>query len=162
MMPISNGAGGWESLDKELQQLDPDSETGRRYVDKLVKVWLKNGEEQWVLIHVEVQMSDETEFPLRMYIYNYRVFDKYNRREVASFAVLGDDNPHWRPDRVSFTGGGVWKPGSASRSSSSWITQNDAWSWRKAPIPSPRWFWPIWIPRRPARTRASGKTGSSG
>ena len=27
-----------------------------------------------------------------------RHFDKYNRRRVASFAVLGDDNPRWRPD----------------------------------------------------------------
>ena len=46
-----------ESLDKELQQIAPEAEIGRRYVDKLVKVWLKSGEEQWVLIHVEVQMS---------------------------------------------------------------------------------------------------------
>ena len=89
---------GWESLDKELRQIDSDSESGRRYVDKLAKVWLMDGQEQWVLVHVEVQMADESEFPLRMYVYNYRVFDKYNRREVASFAVLGDDNPCWRPD----------------------------------------------------------------
>ena len=53
----------WESLDKELQQIAPEAEIGRRYVDKLVKVWLKSGEEQWVLIHVEVQMSDEAIFP---------------------------------------------------------------------------------------------------
>jgi hypothetical protein len=93
---------GWESLDKELQQIAPEAETGRRYVDKLVKVWLKSGAEQWVLVHVEVQMSDESEFPVRMYIYNYRAFDKYNRREVASFAVLGDDNPRWRPSAFSY------------------------------------------------------------
>ena len=33
----------YESLDKELQQIAPEAELGRRYVDKLVKVWLKSG-----------------------------------------------------------------------------------------------------------------------
>ena len=37
----------YESLDKELQQIAPEAEIGRRYVDKLVKVWLKSGVEQW-------------------------------------------------------------------------------------------------------------------
>ena len=36
-----------------------------------------------------------------MYVYNYRIFDKYNK-EVASFAVLGDDNPDWRPDHFGY------------------------------------------------------------
>jgi hypothetical protein len=92
---------GCESLDKELQQIAPEAEIGRRYVDKLVKVWLKSGAEQWVLVHVEVQMSDDGRFAWRMYVYNYRLFDKYNR-EVASFAVLGDDNPRWRPQSFGY------------------------------------------------------------
>ena len=71
---------------------------GRRYVDKLIEVRLKSGVEQWILIHVEVQMDDKGDFPVRMFIYHYRIFDKYNRREVVSFAVLGDDNPNWRPN----------------------------------------------------------------
>ncbi len=95
-----------ESLDKELQRIAPDAETGRRYVDKLVRVSLKSGAEQWVLIHVEVQTSDDPKFAWRMYIYNCRLFDKYNR-EVASFAVLGDDNPRWRPDRFGYQRWGV-------------------------------------------------------
>jgi hypothetical protein len=90
-----------ESLDKELQQIAPEAEIGRRYVDKLVRVWLKSGAEQWVLIHVEVQMSEDGKFSWRMYVYNYRLFDRYNR-EVASFAVLGDDNPGWRPDSFGY------------------------------------------------------------
>ncbi len=90
-----------ESLDKELQQIAPEAEIGRRYVDKLVKVWLKSGEEQWVLVHVEVQMTDEAKFPWRMYVYNCRIFVMYNRR-VASFAVLGDDNPNWRPQSYGY------------------------------------------------------------
>ena len=96
----------WESLDKEFQQVATEAEIGRRYVDKLVKVWLKNGEEQWVLIHVEVQMTDETDFPWRMYVYNCRIFVRYNR-EVASFAVLGDDKSHWRPNSYGYRRWGV-------------------------------------------------------
>ncbi|MCI0458307.1 MAG: hypothetical protein L0Z62_15190 [Gemmataceae bacterium] len=88
---------GYETLDKEFQQVVRAAEQGRRYVDKLVKVWLKSGEEQWLLIHVEVQTSREGEFPKRMYVYNYRIFDRYDR-EVVSLAILGDDDPNWRPD----------------------------------------------------------------
>jgi hypothetical protein len=87
---------GYESLDKEFQQVVREAEIGRRYVDKLVKVWTKDGVECWVLIHVEVQTTHDAEFPRRMYVYNYRVFDRYNR-PVASLAVLADDDPDWRP-----------------------------------------------------------------
>ena len=44
----------YEMLDKEFQQIVREAEQGRRVVDKLVKVWLKSGEERWILIHVEV------------------------------------------------------------------------------------------------------------
>ena len=88
---------GYQSLDKEFQQAVREAEVGRRYVDKLVKVWTKDGLERWVLIHIEVQTAREAEFPKRMYIYNYRVFDRYDT-PVASLAVLADDDPNWRPD----------------------------------------------------------------
>src|SRR5262245_22701577 len=88
---------GYQTLDKELQQVVPAAEQGRRYVDKLVKVWLKSGEEKWILIHVEVQTSRESEFPKRMYVYNYRIFDRYDH-EVVSLAILGDEDAGWRPD----------------------------------------------------------------
>ena len=87
---------GYEYLDKELQQIVRDSELGRRYVDKLIKVWLKNGDEKWILIHVEVQGDEEAEFGQRMFVYYVRLFDNYNR-PVVSLAVLADENPNWRP-----------------------------------------------------------------
>jgi hypothetical protein len=37
-----------------------------------------------------------------MYVYNYRLFDRYYR-EVASLAVLGDERPTWRPDRFGYS-----------------------------------------------------------
>jgi hypothetical protein len=87
---------GYKSLDKEFQKVIREAEVGRRYVDKLVKVWTKAGVECWVLIHVEVQTTRDADFPERMYVYNYRVFDRYNRKG-ASLAVLADDDTNWRP-----------------------------------------------------------------
>jgi hypothetical protein len=49
------------------------------------------------LVHVEVQTSEEADFARRMYVHNYRLFDRYNR-EVVSLAILGDDNLQWRPE----------------------------------------------------------------
>ena len=44
-------------MDNVLEKIARDAEIGRRYADKLVKVWLKTGELAWVLIHIEVQAS---------------------------------------------------------------------------------------------------------
>jgi hypothetical protein len=85
-----------EMLDKELQRIVRQAEQRRRVVDKLAKVWLKNGEEHWLLIHIEVQAWREGDFPERMYVYNYRIFDRYGR-EVISLAILADEDPNWRP-----------------------------------------------------------------
>jgi hypothetical protein len=95
---------GFEFLDKELQKIVRTSASGRLYVDKLVKVWRKNGREAWVLIHIEVQTQRERNFARRMYGYNTRISDRYNRT-VVSLAVLADDDPSWRPDRY---GKGLW------------------------------------------------------
>ena len=88
-------------LDKELQQVIRDAELGKRLVDKLVKIYLLDGTESWVLIHIEVQGQEEDEFNRRMYTYNYRIFDCYNR-PVASIAVLGDTKEDWRPNQFGY------------------------------------------------------------
>jgi hypothetical protein len=83
-------------LDKELQQVVRGAATGRRFVDKLVKVWQSGGQETWVLVHIEVQGQRERAFPKRMFVYHNRLFDRY-ARPVASFVVLADDSENWRP-----------------------------------------------------------------
>ncbi len=88
-------------LDQELRQVVRDAELGQRFVDKLVKVYLKDGEETWILIHLEIQSQYESQFAERIYVYNYRIFDKYRRR-VASFIVLGDENTNWRPSEFGY------------------------------------------------------------
>ena len=89
-------AKGYELLDKELRQIAREAEIGKRVADQLVKVWTKDGEETWVLIHVEVQAQRQSEFPHRIYVYDYRIYDLY-QRPVASFAVLADEHSTWRP-----------------------------------------------------------------
>ena len=85
-------------LDNELRQIIKESKTGRRYVDKLVKVYRKSGEERWVLTHIEVQGQAQDTFPERMFIYSNRLHDIYQMR-VASLAILADNNIDWRPSR---------------------------------------------------------------
>jgi Domain of unknown function (DUF4351) len=84
-------------LDKELQSVAVDAEFGRRYADKLVRVWRIGGDEFWVLIHVEVQGRKEQTFAERMFVYHYRIFDRY-RCPILSLAVLSDSNKTWHPE----------------------------------------------------------------
>ena len=90
-----------QSLDKELQQITASSDTEKCIADKLYQVWLLNEQEIWILIHVEVQSQYDVEFSRRMYIYNYRAFDLY-QKPVVSLAILGDERTNWRPNRFRY------------------------------------------------------------
>ena len=92
----------WEFYDKEFQKLIQDSELESRRVDKLVKVWLKEGAEIWVLIHVEFQSYKDTDFAYRMFDYHTLIYKRY-RQPVASLAVFGDTDPNWKPDPIGYT-----------------------------------------------------------
>lgn len=80
-----------------MQRVARRAKDKRRYADKLAKVWRRDGTETWVLIHIEIQAGYEAEFAERMFVYYYRLFDRY-RLPLASLAVLADDRPRWRPD----------------------------------------------------------------
>src|SRR3990167_6335509 len=99
-----NWSKGYEALDKELTSITKESERGTRIVDKLMKVWRADGEETWVLLHIEVQGQPESTFAERMYIYHYRLFDRY-RKPIVSIAVLADDHPTWQPSAYEH---GLW------------------------------------------------------
>ena len=58
---------GYTFLDKELQQIARDARLGRRYADKLIQVWRRDGDEVWVVVHVEVQGQYEANFAERMF-----------------------------------------------------------------------------------------------
>jgi len=74
-----------------------DAEIGRKHADKLVRVWSLQDEPFHVMIHIEVQSDKDLNFPKRMYIYNYRIFDK-SYRPVTSPAILADEVNSWRPN----------------------------------------------------------------
>jgi hypothetical protein len=91
---------GFVFLDKEFQKVSRGAKVGSRLADKLVKVWTKDDTEVWVLVHIEVQDKRESDFAERMFIYAYRIYDRY-KCKIASLAILTDGNPNWRPQRFS-------------------------------------------------------------
>jgi len=87
---------GYTMLDKELNKLSARGALGSRTVDALVRVTRLAGEEEWVLIHLEVQSQVDPHFEARMAQYHCRIRDYYNR-DVCTLAILGDEVPGWRP-----------------------------------------------------------------
>jgi len=83
---------GYEFLDTELERVVRDATIGRRYADKLVKVFLVDGTETWLLIHIEVQGYPDPDFAQRMFVYYYRIFDRYGV-DVVSLALCTDVLP---------------------------------------------------------------------
>ena len=70
-------------------------------LDKLVRVTTRDGDEQWVCVHIEIQGQHEVDFPERLFVYNYRIYDRY-RRPVATLAVLADTSPSWKPSGFGY------------------------------------------------------------
>ena len=89
------------SLDKELEQITASGDSKTRHADKLFQVWLLDNQEVWILIHVEVQSQYDKKFERRMFIYNYRAFDLY-QKPVISLAILGDEKKNWRPNSYQY------------------------------------------------------------
>ncbi len=86
-------------LDKEMEQLFPPEgdEFSPKVVDKLVQVFTKDGGEEWILLHIEVQGQYQKDFSERMYRYYARIFDKYNR-SITAFAIFTEASTKPRPD----------------------------------------------------------------
>ena len=94
--PLVDFARPAEFLDKELANLSPPGRGRGRVADKLFKVWLLDGTEAWVLVHVEVQGKPQEDFPRRMGQMGYRIFDRHGVRPAA-LAILTDDDPNFHP-----------------------------------------------------------------
>ena len=86
-----------EFLEQEFRAIVKKGARGKRIVDKLAKVHLKNGKGV-CLLHVEVEKGGRKRkiFPLRMYMYDYRIYDTH-QENMASLALLVDGDPRWRP-----------------------------------------------------------------
>ena len=61
---------GFVFMDKELQELFLSCiKGGTPYADILVKVFLLDGSEKWLLVHIEIQGQNRRDFPKRMFRY---------------------------------------------------------------------------------------------
>jgi hypothetical protein len=109
-LPQAARRGDWtrdyEALEGELRPFLPTSQTGPLRVDKLVKVWqlqtaagevLEAGAPQEEYYHFEVQYRKEDDFEKRMSEYN-DVARVHLHNHVISTAILGDEDPGWRPE----------------------------------------------------------------
>jgi hypothetical protein len=88
-------ARGWTPLEQELQKLTPDSNSGLLRVDKLFEM-VARGSGDPRFAHFEAQMAKDQELPWRMFKYGRRAGEHFNQ-PVARFAILGDEDPDWRP-----------------------------------------------------------------
>lgn len=79
-------------LNKELSELFPELQKrgGTRFVDMLAKIFLKDGREEWVLIHIEIQGGNTRDFPIRMFRYWYRIYDRYSVSITALAIFTGN------------------------------------------------------------------------
>jgi len=84
----------WVSEEQELRPLTGDSETGTRHADKLFKARTLAGDDN--LLHVEVQGQPRTAFGRRVYVYGYRVDDRFGL-PADHLVILTDDDPDWLP-----------------------------------------------------------------
>jgi len=88
-----------EFLSQELRKIFKDGKIGKRYTDVLVKVHLKNGSVGCIYVHIEVQSDKDETFAERMFVYNYRIYERHREagEEVISLAILTDDDENFRP-----------------------------------------------------------------
>ncbi len=87
---------GYQRLEKEMIEISEEGGFSKQSADKLYRVYLKTGEEQLVLLHVEVQGYADKQFAERVWNYKNLIERKYRQR-VLSFAVLTDPDKDFRP-----------------------------------------------------------------
>ena len=98
---------GFEFLDKELSEMYPEPGKGSatRFADKLVKVFRRDGEEDCILCHIEIQgdtkKKDRPLFAERMVRYFYRIWDKH-RKPVSAVAIFTGRDGKKMPDRFEY------------------------------------------------------------
>jgi hypothetical protein len=69
--------------DSELQSIErplKKNRSGLRRADKLVSVKDKSGAQNNIMLHIEIQDCDRQSFGERMYMYHYRLYDRYKKK----------------------------------------------------------------------------------
>ncbi|HLU22127.1 MAG TPA: hypothetical protein VKZ77_06545 [Bacillaceae bacterium] len=77
-------------LEQELKNIIPESNSNDRVADKLVKLKLKDGKEQWIYVHIEVQGDYQKDFSKRMFQSFYRILDRFDKKVYALALLAGE------------------------------------------------------------------------
>ena len=87
---------GVDFVDKELLEITPDRLRfgGTRTTDMLARVYRVDGQEQWILLHLEIQGEGNERFSYRMFEYYYRAIDRFNKPVVAFAVFTGAAGQH--------------------------------------------------------------------
>lgn len=94
---------GYEFLDGELNRIKIKSKSKNRRSDKLVKVYLKDGTEKYILIHIEVQGYFDDEFSKRMFKYFYRISDLHDTYDITAISIFTDEDKSFKPSKFEKT-----------------------------------------------------------
>jgi predicted transposase/invertase (TIGR01784 family) len=91
-------------LDKEFRDVlntsDPTIHTSPHFADYVMKVPLKDGGEEWVLLHIEVQGRQGGNLAERINHYRCLIYAHY-RREPVALAIVTDRRPPGEPSYYS-------------------------------------------------------------
>ncbi len=86
---------GYEFLEQELYEIKKTRFRGAKLCDKLAKVWLLNGEELFLLVHVEIESNPKVGFALRFFWYRILILDKHKTERIYSLAIYtGNPSPN--------------------------------------------------------------------
>ncbi len=66
------------SLNTELRRSRREAKASDRRADNLFKVFLKGGGERFIIIHIEVQSTVDSNLAGRMFEYSYRAWDRHH------------------------------------------------------------------------------------
>lgn len=69
---------------------------GKRFVDKLIQVHDRSGQEDLVLIHFEIQGDPQVNFSERLFEYYCLLYLRY-KKPIIVLVILIDDDPNWHP-----------------------------------------------------------------
>ncbi|MDR2174620.1 MAG: hypothetical protein LBO82_01620 [Synergistaceae bacterium] len=87
-------------LDKEFRDVlntaNPEIHHGPHFADFVLEVPLKNGDEEWVILHIEAQGRQGGDLAARMYTYKSLIFAHY-QKEPAALAIITDRRPADEP-----------------------------------------------------------------
>ena len=84
-------------IDKELRNWDQYVPGGAHEADFLVRIYLNDGSERWLLLHIEIQGDSGGYLPYRMYFYKTLILANH-RTEPAALAIITESDHSKEPD----------------------------------------------------------------